>query len=998
MKKKDKKWGLFHKYVNGTKGVISLFLAILMMPFVTIAGVLVNAGRINSAVAIFDEALCNASNSTLGTYDEFLRNRFGLMAFSQNVSDGGSKYGAVSKNYSVDSLLGDVFTYYMRENLGTLSNTYSDATYEVTGLYPLADEDILLPAVLDASKYTIPTKAAIDWFSLDDLLKKLTKGLDVLGTIAGTSGSVADTVTAVDAYNEAEKMLREKVTAADKAETAYINAYNAFASAASAFNALVNSIYEADAAWSYWQGQVNTLSEQNKELISKIEALKARVEWLEDDVDEDGNTIVHTDTDGNEIFGNELEYEITVVKEEIEKLEYDNEGKLKEYNYAVDQRDTWKKTYNALVGQFSTKRQAVIDAKDDPDTGYYVKIVAFRDAVSAVGSAVVDFQNEATNVVNKSLSAVGSIVSTTYTISNDSKSDLKNELVEENKRYDQKMNEYVGNSSYTTNYYNMKQENISAMNGIDNDILNQKNQSTLVKEGVDAVKDATSELSKFAEENYKDTYRGIFDKLNDLAVDVSNKMIPSGYSTMTYEELYINIDMPVTIENIDKIVEEIENSITDNLGWKVLKAVVSFLRALFEISFTYEYDLTATVNNSLYSANGGLPSKIDRTKHTLISPYDQEDAALSQHYKDILNAYSSTTVYSDNNSIGNIFEQLMEDVKTLSDLMDNFKLSKAGKIGNVALRILNLLVSCKLSDLIADMEKSMYSKFLLVGYISYNTANRTTYSGSALTGQRYNLPKVSDGEGYLFSGAETEYIYNGGMNEKTNQEKTFSSMWIMRSILEIAPVVSNTTVQSLATAVSAVPLVGPILMVLVYLLFIVAEGFVSTVILANGGQITMAKYFVYITPGGINKLIDALFSLKLDSAMKKTLYEKAGGCVEKMASDVSVPRYDDYVADDKSTIKEIGMWEVFSWDYTKTMQILLLLFRSSDTMVERLADIIQMESTYYGKHNDIGTYDFNLDNSYTYLRAAGSFESTLFMKLSDETGLTSTKRIVYKGY
>ena len=84
----------FHRYINGTKGVISLFLAILMVPFATIAGSLVNAARINSAIAVFDEALCNASNSTLGTYDEFLRKRFGMLAMSQNTASYGSGYTA----------------------------------------------------------------------------------------------------------------------------------------------------------------------------------------------------------------------------------------------------------------------------------------------------------------------------------------------------------------------------------------------------------------------------------------------------------------------------------------------------------------------------------------------------------------------------------------------------------------------------------------------------------------------------------------------------------------------------------------------------------------------------------------------------------------------------------------------------------------------------------------------------------------------------------------
>ena len=75
-----------YKYINGTKGVISLFMAMLLVPATILTGSLVSAARINSAVAIFDEALCNASNSTLGTYDTFLRQRFGLLAMSQNVS------------------------------------------------------------------------------------------------------------------------------------------------------------------------------------------------------------------------------------------------------------------------------------------------------------------------------------------------------------------------------------------------------------------------------------------------------------------------------------------------------------------------------------------------------------------------------------------------------------------------------------------------------------------------------------------------------------------------------------------------------------------------------------------------------------------------------------------------------------------------------------------------------------------------------------------------
>ena len=50
MKKRKKKW------IRGTRGAISLILALLMLPFYSLAGVLVEAGRYQSAVRTLDEA------------------------------------------------------------------------------------------------------------------------------------------------------------------------------------------------------------------------------------------------------------------------------------------------------------------------------------------------------------------------------------------------------------------------------------------------------------------------------------------------------------------------------------------------------------------------------------------------------------------------------------------------------------------------------------------------------------------------------------------------------------------------------------------------------------------------------------------------------------------------------------------------------------------------------------------------------------------------------
>ena len=183
-----------YRFINGTKGVISLFLACLLVPFTTLACALLTAARINSAVAIFDEALCNASNSTLGTYDSFLRKRFGLLAMEQNTS---GKAAIGGNPYSVDDLINDTFNEFLKENLKTLSNTYITSQAEAKGVYSLADTDVLLAQILEYSKYSVPTKMLTDGLDLDDLARYVDSFFesgfaitDFISSLLGSFGSI----------------------------------------------------------------------------------------------------------------------------------------------------------------------------------------------------------------------------------------------------------------------------------------------------------------------------------------------------------------------------------------------------------------------------------------------------------------------------------------------------------------------------------------------------------------------------------------------------------------------------------------------------------------------------------------------------------------------------------------------------------------------------------------------------------------------------------------
>lgn len=77
-----RKWK--QKWIKGTRGAISLLLALLLLPFYSLAAVLVEAGRYQSAVRALDGALGSSAFSVLANYDSYLKERFGLLALSQD--------------------------------------------------------------------------------------------------------------------------------------------------------------------------------------------------------------------------------------------------------------------------------------------------------------------------------------------------------------------------------------------------------------------------------------------------------------------------------------------------------------------------------------------------------------------------------------------------------------------------------------------------------------------------------------------------------------------------------------------------------------------------------------------------------------------------------------------------------------------------------------------------------------------------------------------------
>lgn len=997
--RKEKRKPFFKKYINGTKGVISLFLAILMVPFVSIAGVLINAGRINSAVAIFDEALCNASNSTLGTYDEFLRERFGLLAMSQNTANGGTQFGNTSANYTADQFLNDLFIYYMEQNVGSLSNTYTTTDISATGLYPLADPNILRNSVLQSSKITVPAKLIADWGSVDKMLSQLTDQFKLFESFTTTLGSGAKVVSGVDELLEKQDALEEQIEKCNEARTAYNTAYTEFETAANSFNTLVDNI-------NYWAGQVTTYQNQLNELDKKVVDINNQIAAKTQKIKE-----LSEDTKNNH------KEEIKTLEEEIETLKEEREEKAPGYNATVSNLSSAQSTLSSYKGQFSGKRTTAINKQD----AYYDTIVALRDEIDKTATAVVAFQDSLNSLINNGLDLIGNAVTTGYRVAQAGIDKTKEKMAEDNEyySYQQTLAENEGYDEEAADYYNMIQENTTAGINLDEKKNSYKNDITAVSKAQSTMKTVNSGLTDFADRDIKAEYKVIYDKLEELRIKVSNRTVPNSYTRLAYSDCHYEVVNPLEKAEIGQILENIKDQFVNNAGWAALKAALSFFEALLTINLDHHWELTSVVDPSKYSANGGLPSQIDRDTYPLSSPYEAEDAALSQAYKDLLSGYGSGRGegFTGSNS-QDLITTIVDNFYILWDGIVDFELSKLTAMWDAVTAMINAFSQLggfsEVFSAAGGIASAMVNNVWLVGYITYNTSNRTTYQGKALTGASFGLPDAANTDGYLFAGAETEYIFNGSMDEVENQQAVFWALMIERALFNIGNIMADGTIQTIANTLGSFTFgIGA---VLTDILFLFLESAVDVIIMANGGNIPIVKTFVYVTPTGIPKLVEKVFSLSLTESQKKSLYETCSNgayTFNEKAKDVAItygeygdyyeqsvnlPRYDDYKTQQSDLDKQNKVSDLFVFTYTKSLQLYMVVLSSPLNNINRLADIIQMEAAYKAATGQVAGYNFNLDKSYTYIRATGSFTSNVFIQVGEDDTLNSKHRVIYNGY
>lgn len=430
----------------------------------------------------------------------------------------------------------------------------------------------------------------------------------------------------------------------------------------------------------------------------------------------------------------------------------------------------------------------------------------------------------------------------------------------------------------------------------------------------------------------------------------------SGDALVSYfkEKLLPDINSIETIvlnlkSEIPDIISQATDKLTEGAQDKVvslLTDLINIVNGLFDLDVFYDKDLNA------YLATG-----VDSS-----SPYQSFLDALDAITTAIEDFTSSTMDFD----IFGALDAMVDLLTAIGDLLQS--------IFDITASAVQSIIELGESVVSGDV-RGLYEKFLISGYMRHNLPCRLNYDnelsydadgnristvleGTGLTNFSYNdIPRgttLNGGGDTMFKGAELEYIRAGTRSETANQTICFFDLYFLRLLLDLPSVFMNSEVRSTAVAANVASWV-------VYILYVVAEPFLDTVLLVNGANVPLLRGSeCWLTVSGIDGLVSRLADVTLGDELKSFVssHGESGD------------------GDDEGSDEE-GL------NYQTHMLILLLVYVDSDTQISRLQDLIELETAEYYRQQG---KSFSMSKTYTAVEIKANATFNPFFDLGTFTG------------
>lgn len=976
--------------INGVKGAISLVMAVLMTPFLTIALLLVETGRYNSAVSLLDEALGLSATSVLADYDPYLQNRWGLLATRQDVDP--------TKD----------FTGFLEANTASLGKTYALQDTQAEGLFPLADVDILKQQILEFGKLRAPTKLATELIStftdMLDFKEEFQKKIKLFKSITDSVSAGTDAVgSAVDLVQNHEA-LEASAKALDELKIEYDGDYATFETTV---NGLLDQLLELDRRYRSWQAAKGELAV----LQGEMDALKAE--------DNEYQIII----DG--IKNDKGEYVIApraLTEEEQterDKLAEEIEDKQKEVDLKAGEVRDKKNYYNTKLSQIPTYRDSAASAQSD-----------YADVLGRISAEMKNFA-ELTGDIQKTLGELNSQIFTAaskITQATNNLMQVKTEWEKKQKEYKaakvelETLNEKgveITDEEYV-NALKKKAEAEKAYNEVDAKKVQYETEVAIcdstnkcIKEMYDELTTAYSDFDAATLGALATSFEGLQTKVNGLNMNSitssATRISISGYKDLEVAG-YIDPD------EIDDYIDEQEKEMQKGSLKAIADAFVTLYNSIMGVSIFFEDDLNAVIDLEYFEGEmGGLPGGTN----------DEGDVkAIISSLGNILVTWGELRVNLGTLRLGKALESCWNLLKSIWGLMVS--------IYNFACTILEIMT-----------ELLSYERWILCTYCAYNLTCRADFntateemSMSALTGysvgtdsfpETENWPSIpvigelvqlvnaittcaaGTGADKSFDGAEVEYVIYGSKSEIANQLYVFCLLYVVNAIICVGPISGDAEVQALAASTT----IGyPAVMTLYYLL----EPLVRSALMANGREQDLFPKDVYLSPTGVPKLITELVSFckftnnkttEIKSKVVKAFKPKNSTDEEyEKVYQANLAKYEESLdAKEAKEQKEATKLDAaakklrksLKFSYKDFCMVILFLTVRQERMVERLCNIIQMETLCYYEQQEV-EYTFDLRKSFTYLHVSTEADINQIMPDLLDSELFKVKRELYRGY
>ena len=200
--------------IKRTEGIISLLLILVLVPFYSVAAILEEAGRYQSAYRGLDSAISASEMSVLAQYDPYLLNRFGLLAVNQDID--------------IDSTF---WSYFQKQDTqDTRSFSLKRATTQADGLYPLADTAVLRQQIQEQAAIPVTAKVVMDFGEFSNIVSQLEGYNETFKTTNTLLSSMEKSLEGgIDSYN-AQKDAKEQMGKVTDAKKQYDKKNSAFES------------------------------------------------------------------------------------------------------------------------------------------------------------------------------------------------------------------------------------------------------------------------------------------------------------------------------------------------------------------------------------------------------------------------------------------------------------------------------------------------------------------------------------------------------------------------------------------------------------------------------------------------------------------------------------------------------------------------------------------------------------------------------------------------